>query len=543
MQERRERAVFQSQLPFAATALLLICAEFIMQSGTVVNPFFFSGGVAVFVVTALAAVLPWGEITPGWIVAVPIADMLAAASIVLGATAHPASIDLAASILFVFPIIWLSTEFGVRGAIFGSIGSAALIWGCAFVGGSVSVMANAPALIVVPVTLAFIAAVSFVRAKSSAAQLALLRQQANLLEAAHRRARRQEQTLDAVLNSVEFGVVAFDKHGRETLVNRTSERLAAEFGASATSPEPSTLYYADRVTPMPDELRPYRQAALGRVYSDFVVWVGEPGERRRALSISARQIVGADGEHDGGVMVTRDVTSEITAIRARDDLVAIVSHELRSPLTSILGYLDLALEDPSLNPVTSSYLEIASSNADRLLALIADLRVTAPDSDHLLAMKFEECDVNQIVTDSIQARHPLAEEHGITVTGEAFAPARIVADGFRLRQVVDNLLTNAIKYNKAGGSVHVDVQATNTDVTIAVSDTGIGLSEFEQAKIFDRYFRAEAVQQSGIQGSGLGMSISRNIVREHGGELEVSSTTGVGSKFVVRLPLKQLELA
>ncbi|MBM7473434.1 sensor histidine kinase [Subtercola frigoramans] len=532
-----ERAVFQSQLPFAAVALLLVCAEFFFQPTTLTDPFFFGGGTAIFVITAIAAVVPWGRYDRRWVMVLPIADMLAVAVLAHGTT------DLAASALFAFPVIWLSTYFGAAGTTYSAAGSAALIWGGAILDGSTVTAANIPGLLVLPVTLAFIAAVTFLRSKRSAAQLALLRQQASLLEGAHRRARRQEQTLDAVLNSVEFGVVAFDREGRETLVNRAHQNLIKEFGQSAKSPEPPRMYQADRVSLVPDDLRPYRQAVLGNTYQDFIVWIGEPGGHRKALSISARQVIGSDGRNDGGVMVTRDVTSEVNAIQARDDLVASVSHELRTPLTSILGYLDLALDDETLSPMTSSNLKVASANADRLLALISDLFVAVSDSDHLLVMSFDECDVNEIVTQSIQAQQLLAQQRGISLSATASGPALLIADGFRLRQVVDNLLTNAIKYNKDNGLVRIDVQSRPNEVTITVSDTGIGLTEMEQSRLFERYFRAESVRQSSIHGSGLGMSISRDIVRRHGGDLTVSSTIGVGSEFVVRLPLEQLELA
>lgn len=526
--------MFQSQLPFAATALLLICAEFVFEPTVVVNAFFFGGSTAIFVITALAATVPWGTIDRRWVAVLPVADMIAVAVLGHGAT------DIAAAVLFAFPVIWLSTYFGAIGTVCSATGSAVLIWGGTVLDGSSVTVASIPGLLVLPVTLSFVAAVTYLRSNRSAAQLALLRQQASLLEGAHRRARRQEQTLDAVLNSVEFGVVAFDKEGRETLVNRAHRELVREFGLAPKSPEPPRMYLPDRVTLVPDDLRPYHQAVLGHTYQDFIVWVGEPGGHRKALSISARQVIGADGQNDGGVMVTRDVTNEVNAIQARDDLVASVSHELRTPLTSILGYLELALDDETLSSDTSSNLKVASANADRLLALISDLFVAVSDSDHLLVMSFDECDVNEIVTQSIEAQQLLAEQRGITMTTTSSGPALLIADGFRLRQVIDNLLTNAIKYNKENGFVRVDVRALPSEVTITVSDTGIGLTEVEQSRMFERYFRAEGVRQSSIHGSGLGMSISRDIVRRHGGDLTVTSTVGVGSEFVVRLPLEQL---
>ncbi|TIH29655.1 sensor histidine kinase [Subtercola vilae] len=533
-----ERAVFQSQLPLAAAALLLICVEFVVQPSVVANPLFVAGATGIFVVTALAAVVPWGLLKRPWVAVLPAADMLAVTVLGHGST------DLTTGVLLAFPVIWLSTYFGFAGTIASAGASAALIWVAAALGGSVHDETAVPGLIVLPVTLTFIATVTYLRSKRSAAQLGLVRQQATLLEGAHHRARRQEQTLDAVLNSVDFGVVAFDSQGRETLANSTYRLLITQFGRPVGSGGAlPTLYGPDRKTLVPEEERPYRQAVLGRAFDDVIVWVGEPGGRRKALSVSARQIVGPHGQNDGGIMVTRDVTREINAIQARDDLVASVSHELRTPLTFILGYLELALDDETIAPKTRAMLTVASTNSDRLLALIADLFTATSASDHSLLMSFTGCDMTEIVGDSIKAQQLLAEQRGITLELVTHAPHLLVADGFRLRQVIDNLLTNSIKYNKENGDVTVAVTATSTDVIVTVTDTGIGLSDEEQTQLFERYFRAESVRKSSIHGSGLGLSITRDIVRQHGGDLTVTSELGVGSKFTVRVPVEHLELA
>jgi len=527
---RFDRAVFQSQLLLAAAVLLLVCAAYVFQPASVLSFTFFGGIVVIFVLTGASALVSWSSIPRWWAAALPIIDILAIIAIRVG---NP---ELGAGLLLVFPVIWLSSYYGLIGAVVSVVGSGVLIWVTTFLNGVPLGLSSIPALLVLPITLTFIATTTLATSSRTAAQRGLLRQQADLLEVALRRARRQEQTLDEVLNAVTFGVIAFNKDGAQTIVNRAHRSYQTEFGLPETAVEHPVMYLPDRVTAYEQDARPFPRAVRGERFDDIVVWLGEPGEHRIALSVSSRPLTAPDGSLDGGVMISRDVTAEINAIQARDDLVASVSHELRTPLTSILGYLELALDDESLEPATRSMLEVASSNADRLLGLVADLLTGATEKDQQIVMSFSQCDLSEIVAQSIEAQRIAASGRGIVIENAIAEPVLLEADGFRLRQVVDNLLTNAIKYNVEGGSVRVGVQTGVDEVDLVVSDSGIGLSELEQSKLFDRYFRAEGVRQSTIHGSGLGLTISRDIIRRHGGELRVTSTLGAGSTFTASIP-------
>jgi signal transduction histidine kinase len=527
---RLDRAVFQSQLLLAATLLLLVCTAFVFQPSSVLDFRFFGGVAVVFILTGAAAIVPWSRLQTHWIALLPIIDIFAIVSVRQGNSA------LGAGLLLVFPVIWLSSYFGLTGAMVSVVTSSALLWLSALLAGDPLALNSIPGLLGLPVTLAFIATTTLTTSSRTSAQRGLLRQQADLLEVALRRARRQEQTLDEVLNAVTFGVVAFGKDGATTILNRAHRAFQAQFGLPETSVEHPVLYKPDRTSIYADDERPFERAVAGERFDDMVVWMGDPGEHRIALSVSSRPLTTADGKLDGGVIVSRDVTAEINAIQARDDLVASVSHELRTPLTSILGYLELALDDESLSPSTRSMLEVASANSDRLLALVADLLTAASEKDQQIVMSFNQCDVAEIVNQSIQAQRLAAGERGISIVNAITQPVLLEADGFRLRQVVDNLLSNAIKYNTENGSVSVSVHTTDELVELTVSDTGIGLSELEQTKLFERYFRAEGVRQSTIHGSGLGLTISRDIIRRHGGDLVVTSALGVGTTFTASIP-------
>ena len=208
-------------------------------------------------------------------------------------------------------------------------------------------------------------------------------------------------------------------------------------------------------------------------------WSGsaqEPGPRQ-ALSISARRLIDSSGADAGAVVISRDVTTELDALRARDELVASVSHELRTPLTSILGYLDLAIEDPDIPDHVRSNLDIAERNAERLLGIVADILAASSSSSSSVEASIEPQDIDardivRAVGRGARTAGGRARDRRSTLTGLEAAP--VSADPMRLRQVVDNLLSNAINYNRDAGTVFLGTTTDGTSSWILVRDTGVG---------------------------------------------------------------------
>lgn len=526
------RSALVSQLLLAASTLLLLIISLIVLPEMVSQPLFFSAMILVFVTTALAAALPWARLPVVWITVLPALDIVA---IVLMREAQPL---LGATFLLIFPVIWLSSNFGVQGAIGGVVFSSALVWGGAFSRGVVLPEVEIPRLAIVPIVLAFVAVTTYGTTRRDAAQRVLLTQQAGLFEVALRRSRRQEQTLDEVLNAVDFGVVSFDRTGHPHLINRMQREILARFDAVKGSPVPEVSYREDKVTPFEEDERPYRRALLGETIDRMTIWMGNPGGDRAAFMVSARPFLDELGEFDGCVLVLRDVTAEMRAIQARDDLVSSVSHELRTPLTSVLGYLELALDDERLDPSTRHMLTVAEKNAERLLALVAELLTAANDTTNLFMLAFETCDLGDIVNEAIESIRPLGRERAIVFDPIELGSVQIQADAFRVRQVVDNLLSNAIKYNVRSGRIGVSVGIAGGYAELRVSDTGRGMTAAEQDRLFERFYRADSVRGSSVHGTGLGLSLSRDIVRQHGGELRLESEPGRGTTAIATLPLQ-----
>lgn len=251
-------------------------------------------------------------------------------------------------------------------------------------------------------------------------------------------------------------------------------------------------------------------------------------------------------ETDDGVMVSaaiRDITErrriQEEADRLRDELIATVSHELRTPLTSIIGYTELLadLGPDQLGPTARSLVSVIERNAAREMRLVDDLLTMAfLDGDRLRIVP-EPMDLAALARRVVGDQRAAAAEAGVRLGLEADGPVRPVSgDFYRLVQVVENLLTNALKFTPSGGEVRVLVAETDGGARLEVADTGVGLREEETSRIFDRLYRPPSAVAAHAQGAGLGLSIVRKIVEAHGGDVSVESRLGVGTTFRVELP-------
>ncbi|MGZ4371367.1 MAG: sensor histidine kinase [Gaiellaceae bacterium] len=222
----------------------------------------------------------------------------------------------------------------------------------------------------------------------------------------------------------------------------------------------------------------------------------------------------------------------------KDDLIALVSHELRTPLTSIVGYLELVQEDEDeLKEEHRNHLEVVQRNAHRLLSLVSDLLFAAQVQAGRVTLEKDLVSIPELLDQAVAAALPAAENSHIEMTVHVRDDAEVIGDRQRLAQVVDNLLSNALKFTPPNGSIGISVIARDDTVVIEVEDSGIGISAADQKRLFTRFFRSEAALRMAIKGPGLGLSIVKAIVEGHGGEITVESAEGKGATFRVVLPL------
>jgi signal transduction histidine kinase len=342
----------------------------------------------------------------------------------------------------------------------------------------------------------------------------------------------------ALIDSTLDGICLTDAEGEILISNRQMRRVAAELGmpTRGTATE-RLLAIADSVT----EPERYRRrmltlgAAPGQASSDEFEIRGSGRVFRGYTAPVPKEATAATG---GRIWTLREVTADRELDRMRDAFVATVSHELRTPLTSISGFLEMMQdEEEGLGEAGRSYLDVIRRSTARLHALVEDLLLVAQIEARRIELSLGPVDIAEIVQRSVEQIRPAAAEKGIGLELAADEPPTVQADAHRLGQVVDNLVSNAVKFTGGGGTVLVRVDSNPHAVRLVVEDTGIGIPADEQGQIFSRFFRASTATRQAIPGTGLGLAISRALVEQHGGTISVASREREGTRVTVSLPV------
>ncbi|MFT4300097.1 MAG: HAMP domain-containing sensor histidine kinase [Aeromicrobium sp.] len=446
--------------------------------------------------------------------------------------------------VLILPVAWLAAHGGRHGGAFGAIAGLIVAWAplpLLHLGispgpvGLASVSATASLSIVIVV----LAAVLSAGANRESAQRRLLDQQARHSEAAYRQARRDERVLAAVMDAVPFGVVSIDAEGSYVRSNRAARAMLRHLELPPGTPVSQLpLYHLDGTTPVSDPDKPHIRGLLGEPIDAEVYWVGHQDRPRMAVEFGGRLALNDDGSTDQFVLVLRDVGESVEAEAARDQAIASVSHEFRTPLSSILGFIELAQDTPGLPDEAAEHLAIAERNATRLLTLVSDLLATRQRASyHAVPLSLRRVDLNEVVHESVTALRTMANDRLLTVTVDSEGAMPILGDDFRLRQVIDNLVSNAIKYNVDGGSIAVSLTCNDTSATLTVADTGPGMTDRERSEVFEPYHRTSSARSSSTPGTGLGLAICREIVTHHGGSIRLDEgEDGIGTMAVLQLP-------
>jgi PAS domain S-box-containing protein len=329
------------------------------------------------------------------------------------------------------------------------------------------------------------------------------------------------------------GIYILDRAGRIVSFNRKAEELTG-YTFEEVRGQPYTLLVSSG-----PERKKARRAFLknmrGQPDKNELTIIRKDG-REVTLELSTRpiwqggQIVGIQG-------IGRDITERKELERLKSDFISTVSHELRTPLTSIKGYVDLVLAGDvgPLTPEQKEFLTIVSQNTTRLTELINDLLEIERLESGKIEFEFAELDLAEVLENVARSLQVNAEQKGLEFLTETPSGLKVRGDRERLAQVFLNLLSNAIKYTPAG-TVELRAHQEDDAVVVEVRDTGIGLSESDLQKLFQKFFRSDNPYVRKMGGTGLGLSIAKAIVERHGGTITVTSQLGQGSTFTVRLP-------
>ncbi|MCL4542992.1 MAG: ATP-binding protein [Chloroflexi bacterium] len=276
-------------------------------------------------------------------------------------------------------------------------------------------------------------------------------------------------------------------------------------------------------------------------YERFQYELKQRWPRERDLLLESAPVQTSAEQLLGRLFAFRDVTSERMADRMKDEIISFVSHELRTPLTSIKGYVDLLLEGElgMLSSDQQEFLRIIQQSTNREVSLINDLLDISRLESGKTALDFSLIALVPLLEQLVAAFRPqiMAKQQRIVLDLSDRLPP-IVADASRLTQVFTNLISNAHKYTPTSGQITLRAWQENGRVLVSVADSGIGMSEEEQAQLFTKFFRARNRMAQNEGGTGLGLVISRQLVELHGGQITVTSAPGQGSTFTVSLPIQ-----
>jgi signal transduction histidine kinase len=356
------------------------------------------------------------------------------------------------------------------------------------------------------------------------------------LRASEHSQRRVASLQSALIDSTLDGICLTDEHGEVLISNKPLRRLSRALGLPAEGTVPSRLLAVSEQMVEPERYR-RRMIELGNAPGESTIDEFEVAGTGRCFRGYTSPVRDADGSFAGRVWTLREVTADRELDRMRDAFVATVSHELRTPLTSISGFLEMMQdEEEGLGESGRRYLDVIRRSTERLHALVEDLLLVAQIEASRVELQREPLDLRQLVASAVETARPAADEKGVTLAVVLDHPSEVTADKSRIAQVIDNLVSNAVKFTNDGGNVTVTLAGDGDSVQLVVADTGIGIPADEQGQVFSRFFRASTATQRAIPGTGLGLAISRALVEQHGGAISFASREGEGTQVTVTLP-------
>ncbi|WP_078545151.1 two-component system histidine kinase PnpS [Litchfieldia alkalitelluris] len=340
----------------------------------------------------------------------------------------------------------------------------------------------------------------------------------------------EKDRLRTIIESMGSGLLLIDGRGYINLVNKAYKEV---FGVS-DSDYLKYLYHDviehRKIVALVEEVFMTEQTVKKHLFITLKY-------ERKHFEVYGAPIIGTNDEWKGIVLVFHDISELKKLEQMRKDFVANVSHELKTPVTSIKGFtetlLDGALED---RETLESFLSIISKESQRLQSLIEDLLELSKVEQQGFILNIQRVDIKELIEDAFIMLKGKAEEKGIRLDisynhDQIYVPADI----YRLKQIFINLINNSIAYTDTTGKIKVDIRDKNTTVDVSVIDTGTGIHEKELPRIFERFYRVDKARSRHSGGTGLGLAIVKHLVEAHHGEIKVKSKVGKGTTFIVSL--------
>ncbi|MBS4219387.1 PAS domain-containing protein [Bacillus sp. FJAT-49711] len=341
-----------------------------------------------------------------------------------------------------------------------------------------------------------------------------------------------EQRLTGVLANMMSGVLLVNIDGRILLANRAMGQMLGEDPRTFTNKHHTEVGRSKELSHLIEQC--FKTGKELRKEAHFYY------PKERTVDAHLAPYIRENGEVSGIIAVLHDVTDIRRLEKMRSDFVANVSHELKTPVTSLKGFaetlLDGAMEDEEL---CRNFLTIIYNESDRLHRLIKDILYLSSIEHHRIPLEIEPVNVTDAVLSTANTIKKEAVKKNLHITLPENKEIWIEGEKDRIQQIVLNLLSNAIAYTPDGGEISVKIIEVENKVKLLISDTGIGIAQKELPRIFERFYRVEKARSRSSGGTGLGLAIVKHLVDSHHGTIEVESVEGEGTTFIISLPKKQ----
>lgn len=336
----------------------------------------------------------------------------------------------------------------------------------------------------------------------------------------------KQNKLEAILRSMDSGVIAVDKNSRVIIINPYAKKI---FGIRKDVIGQKLM----------DNIRDFElEDIFNNTKEDYreikILWPKE-----RELRIRTAEIIN-EGEKIGTVAVVHDISDIKKLENMRSQFVANVSHELKTPLTSIKGFAE-TLKYVDDMETKEKFLNIINDEADRLTRLINDI-LTLSHIENSMEVKKEEVKINEIIRDVYCLMKNTAEKKGMEIIIEGENVPNLYGDSDRFKQMLINLVDNAIKYSEKSGVIKIGTHMENEKCIIWVQDSGVGIQKEHLSRLFERFYRVDKARSRAQGGTGLGLAIVKHIIRGFNGSIKVESEVGKGSRFTIEIPLEKDEV-
>ncbi len=345
---------------------------------------------------------------------------------------------------------------------------------------------------------------------------------------------RKKNQIETILIHMTDGIIAFNMQGRIELINPAATRLL-------------------RLIPEDENFKKIFEKLGVDINLEKVIYLENWTSTEEKVTIGDNYVhmyfaplKNEDNVPSGVIVVIQDITEHVRLDNMRKEFVADVSHELKTPITSIMGYADTLLEDEYDKETKDKFLTVITTEARRMAKLVTDLLALSRYDNDEVKQEKTEFDLGELVKMCQEKVQLEIEKKHQTI--ESFVTANVpavYADKDGIERVILNILTNSIKYTKEEGNIKIYVGFVYNDAYIKIIDNGIGIPEEDLSRIFDRFYRVDKARTREMGGTGLGLSIAKEILDKNNGSIDIKSKVGEGTEVVIKVPtkVKNLNLA